>query len=175
ELRLSGERARDGEALLQPTGELGGSSADVSLREPHRVHQLAKTGHRRGAGEAGELLEGSAQDAANGVPAVECRVGVLENDLECADLPLAPLRQARCELLSVELERAGRRLDDPEQRPGERRLAAAGFPDEAERLSTPDRSGDARERVHDLAALAKVLAELLETDERRRRAVDRRE
>src|SRR5207245_6611209 len=117
-------------------------------------------------GQAGELLQGPPQDAPDRVPAVERRVGVLEDDLKRPDLLVAALREPRREHTPVELHRAGRRRDDAEQRAGEGGLAAPGLADEAERLTRPDRGGHAGERVHEMAVLAKDLAELLEADHR---------
>ena len=48
---------------------------------------------------------------------------------------------------AVERDRAGRRVDEAEQQPPDRRLAAAGLADEAERLAAPDREADAVDRL----------------------------
>ena len=66
---------------------------------------------------------------------------------------------ARGEGVAVEQRRARRRRDDPEQRPRERRLAAARLADEPERLAGPDRRADADERVDVVAVLLEHLAE----------------
>ena len=41
--------------------------------------------------------------------------------------------------VAVEADRAGRRLDQAEEQPADRRLAAARLADEPERLAAPDR------------------------------------
>ena len=66
------------------------------------------------------------------------------------------------ELPAVELDRAGRRRHEPEQRSRERGLAAARLADEAERLARPDRGRHADERVHVVALLLEHLAEVVE-------------
>ena len=73
----------------------------------------------------------------------------------------------------VELDGAGGRPDDPEQRPRQRGLAAAGLADEAERLAGPDRGADADERVDVGALLLEDLPQVFEPHDGGRAAVDR--
>ena len=105
----------------------------------------------------------------HGVAAVERRVRVLEDDLERAQVVARPLLVPGREELALEQRRARRRRDDPEQRPRERRLAAARLADETERLARPDRRADVDERVDVVAALVEHLAEVVDLDERRGR------
>ena len=77
--------------------------------------------------------------------------------------------------LAVEPDRARRRLDEPQQQPPDRRLAAARFADEAERLAARDLEAHAVDRLddgdrplQDPAADREVLDEVADLDERRR-------
>ena len=71
---------------------------------------------------------------------------VLEDDLHAAPVRLerGPL-EAR-DVHPVEDDRPRRRLDEAEQQPPDRRLAAPGLPDEAERLAPPDLEAHAVDR-----------------------------
>ena len=95
-------------------------------------------------------LEGFADDVADRHPRVQRRVRVLEDDLDVAAQP--PHRGALLgvHVHPVEDELAGRRLLQPHQHPTQGRLAAAGLPDDAERLALVELEGDAVERL-DLA------------------------
>src|SRR5262249_9134316 len=137
----------DGETLLEAARELPRPGCDVALGEADGAHQLQQPLLRGVAGEPGELLQRPTQDAAHGVAAVESRIGVLEDDLDPAPLAARPLAEPRCQRRSVEHDGAARRPDDPEQRPGERRLAAPRLADEPKRLALPDRGRDAYEGV----------------------------
>ena len=108
------------------------------------------------------------------MPAVERRVGILEDDLQRTHVVPAPLRELRCQHAVLELDRARRRRDEPEQGARERRLAAPRLPHEPQRLSGPDRRRDALEGVHRLPALLEDLPQLLEPDERLHAPVDDR-
>ena len=52
------------------------------------------------------------------------------------------------DLLALEADRAGRRLEQAHEQPRGRRLAAAGLADDAERLAAHDVEGDAVDRLH---------------------------
>ena len=97
---------------------------------------------------------------------VERAVGVLEDDLQSAEIRVCPLLEPRGKLAAFELHGARGRRDDPEQRPRQRCLARAGLTDEAERLAGPDRRRDAGERVNFMASLDEDLAEIVEPHER---------
>jgi hypothetical protein len=77
-------------------------------------------------------------DLAHGHPRVQRGVRILEDDLDLApDRPhLTPL-EAR-DVAAVEEDRAGRRLEQLDDRAPERRLAAARLADDAERLALAD-------------------------------------
>ena len=90
--------------------------------------------------------EALADDVADAHPRVERADRVLEDDLHVA----AHLLQRPCpsepdEVDAVEADLARRRLEQPQQRASQRRLAAAGLADEADRLAR-GRSRDRRRR-----------------------------
>ena len=82
ELGIPGERARDGDALLEPARELHGLLRERALGQPYARGEVVHPLLRGSSRDAGELAEGAKQDAAHRVPAVEGRVRVLEDDLE---------------------------------------------------------------------------------------------
>ncbi len=52
-----------------------------------------------------------------------------------------------CHQFAVEIELASSRLIEPQKRPANRRFAAAGLPDKAERLARLDLEGDTVHRL----------------------------
>src|SRR6185437_11723512 len=52
------------------------------------------------------------------------------------------------DVLAVEADPARSRAVEPQDRPSERRLAAAGLADEADRLASPDRQRDTVDGLH---------------------------
>ena len=101
------------------------------------------------------------------MPAVEGRVGVLEDDLQRRDVRRGAVGELGRQAAAVDLHRARARLDDSEQRAREGRLAAAGLADEPERLARPEHRRDARERLDVAAVLAEGLREVVDVEERR--------
>ncbi len=82
------------------------------------------------------------------VARVQRRVRVLEDHLHPpAQRPHLALAQVR-DVGAVEADRAAGRLVQAQQRPADRRLAAARLADEPERLAALDRQRDAVDRVH---------------------------
>ncbi len=175
DLRLAGERTRNREPLLQSARELAWLRAHVTLREAHGLHQLEHPRVGSRTRETGELLQRAAQNPAHGVAPVQRRVGILEDDLQRADLGGGTAAEGSVQRFAFERHRAGARRDDPEQRARECRLAASRLADEAECLAWPDRCGDADERMDVVSVLAEDLAEVLEAEQRLRVPVDRRE
>jgi len=109
---------------------------------------------------------------ANAVPPVQGRVGVLEDDLYRPELVTFPAGAVRRQLVGLELDdRARIGGNQPEQHPGQCRLAAAGLAYETQSLTEtqvevhPDHSLDA------LAAAHEGLRHAPEADDRRRRLV----
>src|SRR5581483_1856681 len=133
-----------------------------ALRKSDRVDELlcAHVGGR--AAQARELRQRPLQHPADGVPPVERRVRILEDDLERSYVLRRALAEPPGQQGAIEAHRPRRRLDDAEQRPRERRLAAARFAHEAERLSRPQRRTHTAE-CPDLVPLLPVrLREILE-------------
>ena len=85
-----------------------------------------------------------ADDVLDPHPRVEGADGVLEDDLHVAPrrLELGP-GELRDQVGPSKLDLAGGRLEQADQRPPERRLAAARLADEPERLAPPDLEVDA--------------------------------
>ena len=84
-----------------------------------------------------------ADDVVHRHPRIQRRIRILEDDLHLAAhvAHLTPVQMG--DVPPVEDDRPGGRLDELDQRPGERRLATAGLTDEAERLPRLDREIDA--------------------------------
>src|SRR5205814_1939578 len=71
---------------------------------------------------------------------IETGIGILEDELD-----EAPARRIGD---PVDPDRPGCRRRQPDDRPADRRLAAAALPDEPERLAAADREADAVHRAH---------------------------
>src|SRR5262249_3514311 len=74
---------------------------------------------------------------------VERLVRILVDDLDPAAQRTQLTRAERHEVATVEADRAGHGIHEPQHRLGGRRLAAARFADEGEHLSPPHRQRDA--------------------------------
>ncbi len=161
--RLAGERARDGDALLQPARQLAGTHVDQPLVESDLARQMQDPFVTLRAARVQELRDGAPDDAADREPTVQRGVGVLEHDLHGAHLGRRALRDERGERGSVELHarsRVGGR--QAEQDPSERRLAAAGLADQAERLAGTHLDGDVAQRRDRMALLMERLRDVRE-------------
>ncbi|MCY1502285.1 hypothetical protein D9M68_363810 [compost metagenome] len=104
---------------------------------------------------------------------IEAREGILEDHLHgAAHVAQAPAVH-RQHVLSVKHHRAAFRLDQPHNGTAGRRLAAAGFADERQRLARLQAEGDVFDRVHAALELAQqtgvnveALAEVLHLKDR---------
>src|SRR5262249_11537345 len=137
--RAERERARDPDALALPAAELVRVAARVVRRQPDLLEEARDPrALLRTAREAMDL-DSLGDDAADPHARVERSVRVLEDDLHLA--PQAPELAPReiGEPPAVEHDLARARLDEAEQKASERRLAAARFPDDAERFALVDR------------------------------------
>jgi hypothetical protein len=114
-------------------------------------------------------------------PRVERLVRVLVDDLHPAAERTQLAWAERHEVATVEADRPGDRIDEPQHRLGGRRLAAARLADEGEHLSPPQRQRDPLDGVHattrlargrsDEAAVDRVADdEILDLEQRRLRA-----
>jgi hypothetical protein len=113
-------------------------------------------------------------DVGDGHARVERPIGVLEDDLNVAAPRAQRLRGQGDEIVAEEFDAARGRLDQAEQHAADRRLAAAGFADQAERLAQGDIETDIVDRAqqgdrpleHDAAAHREVLGQAFDAQER---------
>ena len=106
---------------------------------------------------------------------IQRRVGILKDRLDRAPITAPSLGIQPVHVLPVEANRACRRTLEPEDQLGGRRLAAAGFADEAERGASFQRERDRIHRAHErrgpserAAAYREVLGEIRGLEQRAR-------
>ena len=131
QLGLHRERPRDADALPLAARELVRVARRILGPEPDFVEELPNAFVRLGAG--GELVDRQAfpDDRADRHPRIQAGERVLEDDLDPpAQAAAAPWLQ-RADVDAVELNLAGRRLDEAQDAAPERRLAAARLADDA--------------------------------------------
>jgi hypothetical protein len=143
-------------------------------RQPNGLEELAHAQVRLAPVREPVGAERLADDPADAMPRVERRERVLEDHLHAApqrpQLPVAELG----DVSPVEDDAAVSRLVEPQDRPADGRLAAAGLADETERLPATDRQRHvvdgadvADVAVEDEPALDReVLLQVLQLDER---------
>ena len=121
--RLAGERARDGDALLQPARQLAGTHVDQPLVETDLARQVQDPFVTLRAARVQELRDGAPDDPADREPTVQRGVGVLEHDLHGAHLRRRTLRDERGR---AELRRAARSIPrrGPSSRAGSERASS---------------------------------------------------
>ena len=138
--------AGDGDALALAAGERRDRAAGKLGREADpgekRGHLLRPVPAGGDAVDAQRLGDG----AAGGGAGVEGRGRILEHHLHPAARPPQRAAGKGEPVAAVEADGAGVRRDQPGDDTGERRLAAAGRADQAERLAGRDRQRDAGER-----------------------------
>ena len=161
-----------------PPGELVRVPVHVVGRETDDLEQLAHPRARLLARQPAVDLERVAEDLPDALARVQRRVRVLEDHLHLAPVRAQPPPRQRRDVAAAEVHRARRRLVQPHEQTAERRLAAAGLADDAERLAAPNLERDAVDRVDDVAAAAErraahgeVLDEVACLDERLRHAL----
>ena len=173
QVRLEDEGARDPDPLPLAAAELVRIAAGVVRGKAHQLHDARHP-------IVPLLCVGQAVDAqpladagADRRPRVERRVRVLEDDLHPAAERLELRSRQRRDVGAVEQDPAAGRLDQPQERAPDGRLATARLADEAERLAATDREADVVDRLHvaDLAAQdaahqREELAQVLDLDER---------
>jgi hypothetical protein len=137
ELRLEHERAREPDALALAAAELVRVPVCGLRRHAdplqHLVDDAVAVPARGGAVDA-EALGDQVADLHAWVEGAD---GVLKDDLHVTAHLLEALRAQADDVDAVEGDLARRRLEQPQQRAAERRLAAAGLAHEAERLAAP--------------------------------------
>src|SRR3954470_4890868 len=147
ELRPQHERPRDADPLAL-------AAAELVRVAPHRLRAESDAIER--VGDAGRALvprhpvdsEALAYEVAYAHARIERAHGVLEDDLHVAALRLQPRALEAREVLALDRDRAGGRLDETQQRAAERRLAAARLAHEAESLAAANLEVDAVDGVH---------------------------
>src|SRR5437762_2559513 len=95
EARLACEGPRDRHPLLEAARELVRPDRQVALGQADGVDEREQLRLGGGAREARELLQRAPEDPPHGVPPVERRVRILEDDLERAHVVGRALREAR--------------------------------------------------------------------------------
>ena len=89
-----------------------------------------------------------ADDLRDGLPRIERRIGVLEDHLHLASQRTEPTVGQVRDVLALEPDRSGCRIEETQHQAGCRRLAAAGLADDPERLASADRQRDVFDRVN---------------------------
>ena len=133
QLRIEGEGPSDADPLPLAARELVGKAVVVLGGEADRLEQLLHPLAALGLVVPVDL-ERRSDDRADALARVQARVGILEDHLHVPpqgpERPGAELR----DVSALEDDRALRRLEQPDDRAAERRFAAAGLADEADRL-----------------------------------------
>ena len=146
-LRVQRERARKADALALATRKLVREPVCVLGAEADCAQQLvdALTAVEAVEGVDAEWL---GDDLADRHPWIQRRVGILKDDLELTPHLAHPLAAVLRDVLAVEDDLAGSALQQLDDRPTERRLAAPGLTDESESLPGSHREVDAVDGVH---------------------------
>ena len=147
-LRVERECPRDTDSLSLSTRELVGKAVSVLGTQADGPKELLHATTALGA--TVELVDPKrlGDDLAHRHPRVQRRVRVLEDDLDVASDRTHLAARKRCDVLAVEDDPAGRRLEELDDGSAERRLAAAGFTDDPERLATAHREIDTVDRLY---------------------------
>ena len=163
--RIARERARNRDALLQSAGKLPRARAEIALGQPHgfgAAIAAAPPSPRRAAKRASTT---TARSAAAPICARFSAESGFWNTI-CSDFTCSSLRR---------VTRAGRAVPSsssvapssgesrPSKQLGERRLAAAGFADEPERLALREIERDVVHRPHQFLADAERLRHIART------------
>ena len=141
QLRVERERPRDADALPLAAGELVREAVRVLGREADRAQQLVDARRALLAAVAAVDAQRLGDDVADRHPRIERRVRILEDDLHLAP-HLAHLAPAETgDVAAVEDDRPAVGSTSLMSVRDERRLAAAGLADEAERLARARSTG----------------------------------
>ena len=108
QVRVAGEGAGDGDALLLAAGELGGPLEQEARLDAHVGGELVDLGAHRALLGAAELAHGAREDGARAPGRVERGVRVLEDHLDGAQRVLRALaRRWTCSTPPSKVTRAG--------------------------------------------------------------------
>jgi hypothetical protein len=172
--RVQHERARDVHALALSPAQLVRVPAAVEPRieadaAQQRPGPLARLATRRAVHEEAER-----HGVLHRETGIQRRVRVLEDELHVAPQPLHARPGRAAHVLAAEGQAPGVGLDQAQQEPRQRRLAAAGLADDPERLGRIDVERHAVDRAHPgvgalqhAAAQREVLAQPARLEQRR--------
>ena len=142
ELGTGGECASDRDALALAAGQLARPPVPDRLRQAHAVEHLGHVPVQAVAGDEPVHERRLTHGLSDRERRVQRRIGVLEHHLGAAADLAELVRVGVAHVDAIEADLTAVRLDEADEAPGERRLAAAGFADEPERLVPPDRERD---------------------------------
>ena len=147
DLRLEGERAGDPDALALAAGELVRIPVHVVGVEADALQQLLGALQPPLPGrDVGVHRPALGHDVADRHARVQRAVRVLEDDLDLAAVPLEGPAAHLGDVLTLVADRAAGRLLQRDQQLRDRRLAAAGLADHADRLTATQGRGRRRRR-----------------------------
>ena len=109
--------------------------------------------------------DGLADDLADRLSGVQRSVGILEDDLHILAQRLHIARVQLCDILAVEDDLAGGRLNQAQNTAARRGFAAAGFTDHAKGLAFFDGKGDVVHRMELAARRVKVFFQVLDLEQ----------
>src|SRR5207237_1889930 len=142
------QRAGDRDALPLAAGEFVRKALYLAAAQPDLVEDLGRQPLLFLATGNIVYLQRLADDIASGHARVQGRERVLEDDLHLPAVgPQLGLAEPR-HVIAVELDRAGGRLDQAQHGACHRRLAAAAFADQPQRLALADPEGDVVDRIN---------------------------
>ena len=148
DVRLRRQCAGEVDALLLPAGELVRKASGIVRRQLHHVQQLPDPPVAFRTGHPEVELQRPAERLRHQLLRVERDVRHLQHELDTLQVLLVALLHVGGEDLAVEphlaLERGGEAGDDPRHRG----LAAAGLPDDPDRLPAGDVDVDVEEDLH---------------------------
>ena len=153
------ERSRDADALALPAGELVRVALGGVGIQPDGPQQLDDRFAPAGAVADAVNDQRLGDDGADLQARVERGERILEDHLHLAAHGAQRPLVEGAEVRAVELDLAGGRLDQPQQRARQRRLATARFADDAERLAALHLEAHAIDGAH--GALAAARREML--------------
>ena len=134
EARVQRQRRRDPDALALPTRELVRIALGEGRIQPDHLEQTGHPVPQSGGVVPAVDLERLRDDAPHAHPGVQRAEGVLEDDLHAlAGGPQLSPREGN-EVAPLEADAPAARLQQPEDQPACRRLAAPGFTDQPQRL-----------------------------------------
>ncbi len=156
---FGGQCASDADALALAAGKFVRPPAQRVTRQAHGVHQRhhLRFEFGRGFGEA-EIADRFGQDIAHAHARVEAGERILEHHLDAAPhAAQAPGREV-IDTLAIQHHLAGGDVEQPQDGPADRRLAAAGLADQRQRLAARDLKGHAVHRIDPFRSAAEQSA-----------------